>query len=520
MKFGLPLQRENRWLVLMLGFILAFYAFQISQPYIFRSPDEAANQRFLNRISEGKSLSVPYPLTRDEQQYFAPRSVSFANGTMQPGSFLGFILFLGILKGLAGQGGIIALQVVTFIGALYCWYRIVRRYWEPKWAMASILLFASHPVVVQFVTLPLFHAGLLLSGLCLTSLLLLRYQEAPSWKRAIWVGIALGATLFIRPSEVIWIGPAVAVLVLARTKSLAHLAILFGAVLGMQVPWMVVSHQVFGSFLATGYTPGGITTGLTQSSSRWQSIVSLVTPAGGIWNWAFLRHVWDYAIALFPVYSLATAISLAWYFRRKFVHWTKVVKIGLMIGLLMHLLAYYGTWELYGGALPSAFGAWNSYDRYWLPLFAGTVAGVIVFFRGVVQWSFKKSVPLVTLMLLVNIWVVWMHPVAGLRARNERSLVERQLKTSVLERIPTNGILFAHGPDQIFAADMPTSFYLPSSPDSWKALAGIVQRIPVYFLFDAKGKTVTMWNTEAQSYNLNVERVGTFNGYILAHVTN
>lgn len=511
---------ENRRLAGVLFVVGILYFWQLTQPYVFRSPDEAVNELFITRLADAQPLRISYPLTKSEQEFFVPRSVGISEDQLQPGSFLGFILILGTLKGLFGESGLIAFQLAAFIGALYCTYRIVRRYWEPPWALVSVLLVATHPVIVQFVTLPLFHAGMLLAGLCLTALTLLRYQEVPSWRRAIWVGVAVGVTLFVRPSEVIWIGPAVVVILLARSKSLAHLLIIGGLVLLAQVPWMIMSHQVFGSFLATGYTPGGITTGLSQSPSRWRAIFSLVTPAGAIWNWAFLRHVWDYAIALFPVYSLATAISLVWYFRRKFVHWTKVLKIGLMVGLLMYLLAYYGTWELYPGALPSAFGAWNSYDRYWLPLFVGTVAGVIVFFRGVLRWSFRKSFPFLVLIILANVSVVWMHPVAGLRARNERSLVERQLKTSVLEHIPANSMVFAHGPDQIFAADITTSFYLPSSPESWQAVVGIVQRIPAYFLFDAKGKSVARWNAEAQPYKLRVERVGTYNGYILAHVTN
>lgn len=490
------------------------------QPYVFRSPDEAVNELFITRLAKAQPLSVTYPLTKNEQEFFVPRSVGISEDQLQPGSFLGFILILGIIKSLLGSVGLIGFQLATFIGALYCTYRIVRRYWEPSWALASILLVATHPVIIQFVTLPLFHAGMLLAGLCLTALAVLRYQELPGWRRAAWAGVAIGATLFIRPSEVLWIGPAVAVIVLARSKNIAHLTIIAGLVALAQVPWMIISHQVFGSFLATGYTPGGITTGLTQSPSKWRAIFSLFTPAGGVWNWAFLRHVWDYAIALFPVYSLATAVSLVWYFRRKFVHWTKVLKIGLMLGLLMYLLAYYGTWELYPGALPSAFGAWNSYDRYWLPLFVGTAAGVIVLFRGVLHWPFRKSFPFLILIVLANLWVVWMHPVAGLRARNERSLIERQLKTSVLEHIPANSILFAHGPDQIFSADIATSFYLPSSPESWQAFVGIARRMPVFFLIDAKGKSVASWNAEAQPYNLTVESVGTYNGYILAHVTN
>jgi hypothetical protein len=44
--------------------------------------------------------------------------------------------------------------------------------------------------------------------------------------------------------------------------------------------------------------------------------------------------------------------------------------------------------------------------------------------------------------------------------------------------------------------------------------------MPVFFLIDAKGKSVASWNAEAQPYNLTVESVGTYNGYILAHVTN
>jgi len=43
--------------------------------------------------------------------------------------------------------------------------------------------------------------------------------------------------------------------------------------------------------------------------------------------------------------------------------------------------------------------------------------------------------------------------------------------------------------------------------------------MPTFLLFDAKGKSVATWNTEAKVADLTVETVATIDGYILAHVT-
>jgi len=90
----------------------------------------------------------------------------------------------------------------------------------------------------------------------------------------------------------------------------------------------------------------------------------------------------------------------------------------------------------------------------------------------------------------------------------------------VLTRIPSDAIIFSQGPDQIFSADRLTSFYLPSSEESWRVFAGIVQRRPTYFLIDVRGRSVASWNTEAKQYGLTITADSTNNGYVLAHVTN
>ena len=244
----------------------------------------------------------------------------------------------------------------------------------------------------------------------------------------------------------------------------------------------------------------------------------LLTPPGGVWNWAFLRHVWDFAIALFPAFSLMTAISLGMYFRRKFFHWTKVGKIGLMILFVGFIFAYYGTWELYSGSMPTSYGAWNSYDRYWLPLFTGTIAGAIVFFRGVLRWSFRAAAPLLAVLLISNLFTVWAHPYAGLRARNERSKTEITITKKVVEYVPENGFIFAQGPDQFLFTSRSTSFYYPIETASWKVLAGMYQRMPLYFMIETRGKSLANWSSEAGIVGLRLERIDTLGRYTLAHV--
>lgn len=512
--------RRHKSLITLLLVIGILFSYQLSQPYIFRSPDEAANHVFITRQAAGEPLYLSSPLTTTEQQFFSPRSVAVRDEKILPGSFPGFVLLLGTITGWFGTIGLHFFQVSAILLGLVCWYRIVRRYWEPLWALASVVLVASHPVVVQFVTLPLFHAGLFLVGLLLTGLTLLRYQEQPQWSRAAWVGLSAGAALFIRPSEALWVVPAISVIMISRPKGWKHLWLTGLLVAALQLPWMIVSYDVFGSLFGTGYTPNGIDIGIGSATLSGSSWLRLLTPAGGLWNWAFLRHAWDYAIALFPVYSLASAVSLVWYFRRKFFHWTKVLKIGLIITFGVYFLAFYGTWELYPGALPGAFGTWNSYDRYWLPLFVGTAAGVIVFFRGIALWSFRHSLPFFLAILVVNGWTIWAHPIAGLQVRNERAKTELHLRQTVLDAIPKNSFLFAHGPDQIFIPDLATSFYMPSSVESWLSVASITKRMPTFLLIDAKGKSVATWNTEAKVADLTVETVATIDGYILAHVTN
>lgn len=493
-------------LLLVFGLLLAIMMTVTTR---LTSPDEALNALFAKRVVQGQSLAIPTSLSAEQLAAFSPRSVAVRGTKMLPGSFVGFDLVIGHIEARLGTNGPAIVLALLAALAAGCWFLIVRRYWEPSWAWLSVLLLIFHPAFLQFMTLPYFHAGWFTALLMMTGYALLRYQEKPHWQTAIWVGLAAGAALFIRPSEVLWVGPAIGVVMIARPRGWLWLLITAPIVLAMQIPWLVIDHHLYGSFFASAYTPNGLDAVATAGSASW---LSLLTPAGGKWSWVFWRHVWDFVVLQFPVYSVLTAVTLVVYFRRKFFSWLKVLKIGSIIFLTMYVLAYYGTWELYPHVTAAQVGTLASYIRYWLPLVVAMSAGVIVALRGVAHMSVRMATVVVALVVVGNVLVAVFHPASGWQQRRRDNQQESARVRAVLPYVPPNGFLFAGNDDKLFVAKRTVSYAYPVTSDDWRLAAEMVQARPVFVLADPRAMSLTSLADQASRAGLLLQSLTTIQG--------
>lgn len=497
---------------------LIFWAQFLSTPST-ASPDEAANARFSARVADGQSLRIPTTLTAEQLRSFRPRSTAIDGTDVLPGSFTGFVLIHGYLQRFLGQTGSLFFLTLVHLAGLFAWYRIVRRYWEPRWAVLSVAHLVSHPAVWQFLTLPMYHAGLFLSLLIITGLTLVRFQESSTWKRGVIVGLMAGITLFVRPSEILWVAPAIAVIMIARPGGWKKIIATAGVIALVQLPWMMVSQSLFGSFTGSGYTPSGLGEEIAvggQTLPRW---LYLLTPLGGQWSWSFLRHTWDYLVTMFPVYSLLSFVALAAYFRRKLVGWGKWVKIGLLTLIGGYFLAYIGTWELYANVPPSSVGSLSSYARYGLPLLAACTAGVIVFSRSVVRLRFSWVAGIAAVVLVANVHSIFSHPSAGLRSRLAQEREHQAIRTDLLLHTSPDTLIFTGRADTIMMDERLVAYSYPSSVETWQMVKKMTAERPVEFLLEQGGRSVDSWSREALVYGGKVSARLTTQHYVLATLT-
>ncbi len=450
------------------------------------------------------SFSIPTTMSAMQLTAFHPRSLAAKDHNLLPGSFLGFILLTTALRWVGAAGPYIG-TVFIFGLALYCWFRIARRYWEIPWAVLSTVGVATMPVIARHLALPYTQPILGLSFLITSSWALLRYQEKQTWGRAACVGFLYGVVVFIRPIDAIFTAPLIMVaMVVHRGHRLKML--LTGTVIALvQVPWIYAGYETFGSFLASGYTQQGI--GLTNASGTGLAWWTIFTrPPSGEWNWHWIRSAIEYLLLLYPGWSMLAVAGACIYLRRKLVSWAKILKIGTVIAFLGYYVAYYGAWQLYPNDLAARIGSAASYARYWMPLYVGMVAGAVVFLRRMtISRRWVGYVCLVSL-VAINTWDFWAHP-SGYAATIRRDAVAADVVKSVQDATEPDSLLLAGQDEKYFVGERLTSFSIPTGDTSWSTLASIAHERPVYMLaneaFFQSVKTraaLAMANLEAQEF--------------------
>ncbi|MBI5467357.1 MAG: glycosyltransferase family 39 protein, partial [Candidatus Kerfeldbacteria bacterium] len=440
------------------------------------SPDEAANRLFIHHVATDGTYAIPIGLSPAETNLFHPRSTMPSGSSIIPGSFLGLVQLGGLVAQLGGLGAERLLTPILAGLALWALFNVFRRFWGRWWSLLAVTLLAVHPVFVEFMTLPYLHNGAFAALLAIAGWALLRHLEQRSVQRAVTFGLLYGAALMFRPIEVIWTGPIVAIMLIAW-RDWWNLAIAGLAAIAVQLPWLIANHQLYGSWLSTGYAPAGLFTAGSDTDTT-SSSLQLFTPAGGHWNWHWLSSTWWYLIALVPTWSVAAVVSLVRYFRRKFTTVGKAVKL-TGIGLLAVVpLVYYGSWDLYPQTPASTIGALASYARYWLPLYMAMVAGVILLLRTITT---RWLLGVVAVALFASqVMTVVIHPVSGIQARFSSDERGRARRDFVVNSTPTDSLIIAGHQDTYLYDVRLTTFALPQSAADWQTLRTVVQHRPTY----------------------------------------
>ncbi|MEK7139596.1 MAG: hypothetical protein AAB817_02750, partial [Patescibacteria group bacterium] len=98
-------------------------------PPRFNSPDETANYFWANRLAHSRGLRLAEPLNAVAGQQIHLRSDNVtAAGDVVPGSFVGWIIFLGGWGWLVGSWAIPWVTPLLAVMALWCWYRLILKY--------------------------------------------------------------------------------------------------------------------------------------------------------------------------------------------------------------------------------------------------------------------------------------------------------------------------------------------------------------------------------------------------------
>ncbi|MBI3573314.1 MAG: hypothetical protein HY092_03900 [Candidatus Kerfeldbacteria bacterium] len=478
----------------------------------FGSPDETANDVFIRSLATKASYTYQSSLTPVQLTFLHPRSTFVRGSTLSSGSFISFTQFGAVIDRLVGSEAHRYATPLLGLLSLLALFGVFHHFWGRWWSLLGTVLVGAHPAVFNLYTVPLLQNGGFTALLVISGWALLQHHQAPSLKFAVRFAILYGLAIFMRPVELLWTGPAIAVVLLTMSQGWRWFLVIVGIAGLMQTPWLVADAQQFGSALTSGYTPEGLVDSSAQSQTVLSPLFRLLTPVGGRWSWHWLSSVWWYMIMLIPAWSLAAVMGMAVYFRRKFVDRKKLIKIGFLIVIFCFLGAYYGSWNLYPATAAARVGFAASYVRYWLPLYVAMGAGFIVFLRVFRPWPKLLLITLVTVVLSGQVYEVWSHPVSGIKRRLDQAAMAKSTMNTVWPFIPANAIVVAGQDDKWFWPSRTTSYDLPHDPKGWTIVREALASHTL-FLYVVPGQFPSPnWTKDVPLYGLRarvVRQIGT-----------
>ena len=378
--------------VILFGTMTLFLTHQFESD-IFNSPDEVANYYFTQQFEKNSNFFLTSPSEENLPQGVEPRSMLRVGANFIPVGFVGFPLFLGLAGKVIGMKALPYLLAALSGLAVLAWYNLVKTIFGRRLGILSGFLLLIHPAYffyslrpfspnIFFVNLLIFAAYLFtkilsfnrmsLSGSTSDAQAVIPLTEQAASKRrfiSFLFGFILSLAVAIRPSEIVWLGVGLIVILIIVRHALKPFAFLFAFLGGLLPVASVLYFQnlTYGSPLATGYP-------LTASASRsllyqikdtlfpfgldlvnsWQIFSSYVV---GIFWW----------LAVLALVGIVAAV-MRWHnapasFRRKIQFWLLFV-----VCVTVWLTAFYGPWSIYD-RLDKEVSIGTSFVRYFLPVY-------------------------------------------------------------------------------------------------------------------------------------------------------
>ncbi len=378
---------------------LSFRSYQNGVP-LFNSPDETANYFFSKRFAESGTLTFSEPLLLQSKGYVHPRSMTAVGENVAPVSFLGLPVIYGALaKIFTPQAIPFFTPAIASITALFL-FLLVRNICSVQAAVPAMILFLIHPAYMfnaNRALLPnILFVDFLVIGCALASQMVRMRNRAAALCVGFLAGVAIGASMWVRFSESIWIVGLLLAFGIAYIRKV-RIRMIAAFIAGMAIPMILMFQYnaiVYGNPLLFGYQTAVIPTAvhqLEQSSSIIQSVVhfnwtatqlqlitllkslkAAVLPFG-INPVLYQKTFLDYTIFFFLPFSVLSAAALLffiWKSLRQIILHRSASRLFLFLSYCAMsgwLVIFYGSWIFYDN-LDREVTIGTSYIRYWLPI--------------------------------------------------------------------------------------------------------------------------------------------------------
>lgn len=423
-------------------------------PTFFNSPDELVNAAFIQEFADNTVLVITHTQEFDGVATFIhPRSTYADRHEILPVGFVGLPFFYGILAKFFAFNIVLMTTSVLAIAAVFAFRNSIARVFDTHIAFFSSLILLFHPAWWYYANRPL------LPNLSFVSLLIigtyfLFLRPLPKKKKLIGkylndiVGLLLiGASVFFRPSEIIWVGIVGIVLLIFTRKHIALGQLIVGGAIAAVYAFFFIGMNIA---LYDSPLGGYISSNALEAPSKWSFLFPF-----GIDISAIARSTYVYLVKMFWWLSIPSLIGVGVLLsnlakKRTSISREQLLYVVVSAIITIWLLLYYGSYEV---TLFYQQSIGVAYTRYWLPIFVLMIPFAVYAYARVLQLFSRKIMFIVLGIGLAGIIGIQtqtvLYDLNGLVPSHERYTHAEQIRTAILDHTDEDAIIVTDTEDKV-----------------------------------------------------------------------
>jgi len=458
--------------------------------WIFNTPDETANFFFIEKLAKENTLKYYEPLNEisGDLNLVRPRSTTVVNNHIVPGSFLGFLLVMGVIAKIFSSWLIPFIIPLFSVLAVICFYFILKKIFKENVAFLSAILLLMTPAFWYYNSRSLFNNVLFIDFLIIATWLLFRFFDSKKKNLLIFSGLLFGLALSIRVSDLVWVVILVASIFIYQRKGIfwRDWIIMMVSVFLSFLPVLLIQNNIYGSPFVTGYTPS-IGESLSGGSFYFNLIKQVFAPFGINMINAF-SNFYHFFVAMFPFHfwlAFLGGVLIAYRARIKSLNKKEKYYFVVAIIISMFVMIYYGSWIFFDNVFGSPLIG-SSQTRYMLPIYILSlpfISYLVNFVSLKIKFNKAKNIFVllfVTIFLYFSANIVLYEGQESLYSVKNTIIGYHQINKQVRELIDDDAVIVTSYNDKLFFPARKIIFYW-NEPRFLDNISLIVNKVPVYF---------------------------------------
>lgn len=449
---------------------------------MFMSPDETANATASRAFAQQGDMRVIDPILRDGP-WLRPRSFVTQRDAMVPVGFLGLPMVVGALSRVAGEWALVLFVPLLVLATAYPLWRMFRS--SGRFAQIAVAAgWLGFPTVILYANRGLYAN---LPVVCLTTWAVWLMWERRSMARAIAAGLAAGVAIAMRPTEIVWIVPWLAVAWRMRQDRRPHQERLAFSVfvVSLLVPCIIaslVAWKTYGSPFAVGYLlrDTSIATAAAQQSASPPQHVN-------VWPFGFHpRAIWfnvhSYLLGEWMPWVVLSIISavVAWK-KKESRPWIALGAWTVVVGVMM-----YGQQIYQDHVGVNVVSTGNSFLRYLLPTAMVVIVAVGFLVAEIARRVEKKRLLRVvlaggiTMLLVVGTQIAFAGDDENILRLTQELERYRAIRSAAFDRFGYTLIVISERSDKIFFPMFRAASPIPPLPQVRELVAQAQAPVTLY----------------------------------------